>query len=319
MRLTVLTSSLLFLFLLVSSTLAVSEDQKPVVKAKVNKMEMMIGDHIKYVVVADYPKGLYVAFPELEDKLGSFDILSRSKRVGKPLFGGKERLELHMVISAYERGEHVIPAFPALYLDAAGKTNFAVSESVKVTVKGILKGNITPQLKDLKKQEKLADPFLILKMLLLIAVGVGLYFLYKFREKIFGKRLKAVIAKLEPELAPHEEAINRLNDVVKNDVLGQSGVKEYYSIINEIIRHYLHRAFGLTTLEKTSDEIISQLSEVIWPQGVSDQISEFLQDSDLVKFAKMIPSKNEVSGFLSTAYDLVERTKPQQSVEETNP
>jgi hypothetical protein len=302
--------------LLATSPLAAAKDQKPVVKAKVNKKEILIGDHLRYAVVAEFPKGLQVAFPELEDKLGSFDILSRSKKVGRPVFSGKERLELHMVVSAYERGEHVIPAFPALYIDQEGKTNFAVSESIKVTVKGVLKGRITPQLKDLKKQERLADPFLFLRRLFLVMLGVGGYFLYRFRERIFGQRLQAVIAKLEPALPPHEEAINRLNDVVKNDVLGKSGIKEYYSIINEIMRHYLHRAFGLTTLEKTSDEIIAQLPKVAWPQGVPGQITDFLQESDLVKFAKMIPSKNEISGFLSTAYDIVEQTKPKQSVEE---
>ncbi|GEM_PF-2254828 len=283
---------------------------KPVVTVKVDKKEMVIGDHLKYDVNVLSPADLAVVFPALEEKLGHFDILSRSRVQKKVNFGKQQRISLNLVISVYDRGEYTLPAFPVMYIDKSGTTNVAVSEAVKVKVNGVLSGRISPKLRDVKQQERLADPFLWLKILLLLLLAAGGYLLYRFRDHFFKKKLLPVIAKLEPELPPDIEALNRLNDVVQRDVLGQSGLKEYYSIINEIIRHYLHRVYGLVTLERTTDEIVSDMRRLALSSSLHDVIADFLMDSDLVKFAKSVPSKNEINGFLEIAFSIIEQTKP---------
>ncbi len=287
--------------------LAADLADRPVVTAKADKTEITVGDPIKYSVEAEFPKGLQVVFPALEDKLGNFDILFRSQNFGKKGFGKIEFKKLDLTISLFETGEFIIPAFPVQYVDSYGRTNVAVSKPIKVKVIELVKDPQNSEMRDLKPPAGVPDPWLWLKILLVLLLGAGIFLFIRFRYKFFKKEILSV-AKPIPELSPEEEALKRLNEVVQGNILVEAGVKEYYSIINEIIRHYLFRIYGFVTLERTTDEIVDEMKKINLSKATFDIIADFLMESDLVKFAKLVPTVNEIKGFASIAFQIVEIT-----------
>jgi hypothetical protein len=65
-------------------------------------------------------------------------------------------------------------------------------------------------------------------------------------------------------------------------------------------------------MELTSDEILALVKKVPQMDPVRAQLKQLLQMADLVKFAKMIPLENENEANLLIAFEVVEKTKPQE-------
>jgi hypothetical protein len=118
---------------------------------------------------------------------------------------------------------------------------------------------------------------------------------------------------LEPRKATepaHVYALREL-DRLKADRLWQNDrVKVYYTRLSEILRTYLWMRYGIKTLERTTDEIMSSLNDTeLAQQEAYEMLSENLRFADLVKFARMQPAPTENEGALQQAYDFVHATK----------
>ena len=61
----------------------------------------------------------------------------------------------------------------------------------------------------------------------------------------------------------------------------------------DTLRIYLNRQLGLVTMEKTSEELILNLSEVKMEREAFSNLTAALRMSDFVKFAKYIPGPHE--------------------------
>jgi hypothetical protein len=85
--------------------------------------------------------------------------------------------------------------------------------------------------------------------------------------------------------------------------------------LTEIGKGYVERRFGIEALDRTTDEIRLALTRDpgrVAPLG-ADDIVDFLQRSDLVKFARMRPDEDVAKDALGFVRDLVERSVPSPS------
>jgi hypothetical protein len=109
-----------------------------------------------------------------------------------------------------------------------------------------------------------------------------------------------------PVIPPHLEARQRLYALAARDLPAQGKVKPFYFLASEIIKDYLGKELGVLVLERTTAEITGQLPEV---NGLGEtnrlNIQDFLQASDLVKFAEYFPSDAEIEKWQRQAYDLI--------------
>ena len=77
--------------------------------------------------------------------------------------------------------------------------------------------------------------------------------------------------------------------MLRND---PAAVKKYYSGLNDTLRVYLNRQFGLVTMEKTSEELILTLSNMR-DRDMFSKLAGALRMGDFVKFAKYVPGPFE--------------------------
>lgn len=115
-----------------------------------------------------------------------------------------------------------------------------------------------------------------------------------------------------PAVPADQIAFRQLEALRLKDLIRQGKIKEYYSEISDIIRHYLENRFRLRAPEMTSEEFLFYARD--YGQLVREHkalLKDFLLSCDLVKFAKHKPSAQEMEAIFASAKKLVDETKEQ--------
>jgi hypothetical protein len=299
---------LLFLFL----TAAGAQAGEVTLHSSVDRNSIFIGDEIRYTVRATSPENLKVFLPDLGGNLGGFEIKNYdTHETHDKKEKGRVIREFIFTISTYDTGDFMIPSFRLFYADRNGRTNMLKTDEIKITVKPMLSSSATNEdIHDVKPQLFMKDKLLWLKLLIVFLVAAAAAGFWIFRKKLL-KREPIFLPLVKKGLPADVEALERLKKILESDLLRKKEIKQYYSLINETIRQYLARRFEILTLERTSEEILIELRSVFMEKELFGIIVSFFEDSDLVKFAKLIPTSNQIKGFTDTAYTIIERTKLQ--------
>ncbi len=86
---------------------------------------------------------------------------------------------------------------------------------------------------------------------------------------------------------------------------------EYFDRVSDTVRKYLGARYGFDGLETTTDEMRSFLKRVRPQIPNLVEITNFLEDCDLVKFARVVPAEEDCKETLSRGYGIVHRTIPE--------
>jgi len=89
----------------------------------------------------------------------------------------------------------------------------------------------------------------------------------------------------------------------------QGAYKQFYIEISEIIRRYIEGRYFVQALEETSYEIRRDLKNQELPEELQQLLGEFLNLSDLVKFARYIPDHQENEKIVIQARRFIEETR----------
>ena len=117
--------------------------------------------------------------------------------------------------------------------------------------------------------------------------------------------------KIEPQLPPHQLAMQEI-ERIKSEKVWQKGLsKEYYTELTDVLRVYIKGRFGFNAQEMTSTEIIDKLLEINDKDAIRD-LMELFRTADLVKFAKHTPLMNENDANLVNAIDFINDTKEKE-------
>jgi len=114
--------------------------------------------------------------------------------------------------------------------------------------------------------------------------------------------------KAPPPLTPCELAIRALQQLREEN----PPVEEFYTRLSDIVRHYLEGRFRLRAPERTTEEFLYEVSQNnTLAQEHKELLGAFLQESDLVKFARHHPEETDRQRALEAAEKFVRDTQPQ--------
>ena len=302
---------LIFLILLPSLKPALAQQIK--VSSSLERDSIWLGDQIKMILIAEYPVGTMLSFPQLNDSLGNgVEILSRSSRDSSKLGDGVLQMRQTYMITAFDSGPH--PIKPFLFVGHTKITPDTLRSNPLTLFVKVPNVDLKKGFADIKKPYgapvtfKEIAPWIIGIILLAAIVFFILYAISRRRKNIPLFSLPP-----KPKLPPHVVALSELDKLKAEQLWQHDKVKDYYTRLTDIIRVYLEERYEVPAMEQTTQEILSDF------KGENSQIKgklftglqKTLDTADLVKFAKYTPLADENHFVMVHAYTLVEETKPE--------
>lgn len=115
---------------------------------------------------------------------------------------------------------------------------------------------------------------------------------------------------VEPAVPAHIRAKERLQRAL--ELIGRP--KEFCILVSDTVRLYLEERFAFHAPERTTEEFLRELSATdLLTTDQKESLGRFLENCDLVKFAKYEPGENELRELHSSAVRLVEETEPAEN------
>jgi hypothetical protein len=276
-------------------------DQNISVSQGADKSKITIGDNLVYGLTVTMPQGLSLQKPADTAELGAWEVRESSFSALKT---GQNQFELKYTLTTFSTGTIKIPEITLTYT-AADKTGQLNTKPLDIEVESVLDklGN-SGDIRDIKPPLGLRPSIWeYLKWLLLLGLlSVAGYFLY---DKYLKKRVAVAFQNPEPEIPPEVTALDALEKLKNSTLIAEGRIKEFYIQLSEIVRTFLGKTYKIDTLDRTTGEIYSQLKAAESDKKALALMKDFLEECDLVKFAKYTPEENEIWQDFDTAKKIV--------------
>jgi hypothetical protein len=281
-----------------------------------------IGERVQLRLSATLPKSASIYWPAISDTLtASVEVASKSK-VDTNATSRKEFINYSqtILITSFDTGFHYIPPFTVYYSHAGDTSKYELlSEGVYLKVK-VVEVDTTKAIRDIRGPIQAPLTFAELAPYLggvaLIGLIIGLIWYYFWRKRM-NKPLFPVITRTQGP--PWQIALQNL-DSLEDQKLWQIGkIKEYYSALTDIIRHYLHQQYNIDAMEMITSEILEAYDLAGLRSDSRRLLTDILTQADFVKFAKAIPQRTENELSMTNARKFIDETKPIPLVPETKP
>lgn len=276
--------------------LFVSAQSKTVVKATIDKSQILIGEPIRLTLEADIPEHEPIRFFQ-PDSIPHFEFLNIEK-IDTSNTGSGTVLSQVIHITSWDSGHWVIPAFQfgeniatdTLPVDV-GFSPFNPEQPYH-DVKEIIEVNPQEEKKKIKWWYIVAGAALLLLLLVLL----------------LRKKKKPIVQAVAPPPDPFKEAIGKLERLQKE----KPETKQYYSRLVDIFKEYIDAKKGIHSLQATSDDLVVKLKNLNLPQQQFEDLAQSLRLSDFVKFAKYVPSVEEDQKIFTTIYTSIQQIEQKQ-------
>ncbi len=274
--------------------------------------EATVGDLIQINLDFTLPPAYQLRFPQLPEQLGEFTVLEFHEESELPASkqAGLRHQKVRIVVAVYKTGSFEFPGLSFRLRDEKGNEFEISSPAVPIRIKSVLSQEDL-NLRDLKKQAEIAAPA---RWLLWLGAGIAIVLLALLLSAWWRKRTRErglLSPSKLPDLDPLDLAEASLRDLIGQGLLEKGMVKQFYVHLSEILKNALEATYGITTAEKTTGEIIHALLSL--PSEGKDGLQPaerelveiLLLSSDIVKFARYIPSPVENDDTLKGAFQLL--------------
>jgi len=274
--------------------------------ASTDTSDYLIGDYIKYSLIITMDNDVYIINPFFRDTLKNVDVIS----IDGPNVEESETqktVKYLTILSLFDSAAVTIPPIRVEYRVQNDTTlKFVESNPVSFNVHR-LSVSVEEEIKDIKPPVRLFDYYFLIYVFIGLIVLSLLVYYFIWRKYFKGKKEIKVLTK-EEKIPAYQLALKQLEQLEKEQLWQNGHIKEYHSRITEIIREYFEKQFGLPALERTTTESLLLLRKHRQGFKISDITEQFLNNADLVKFAKYIPMETVNLEMMSQAKSIVKKT-----------
>lgn len=281
---------------------------------------IMIGDQVKYEIGITVPRDDIVTWPLIIDTITSnIEIIKRSN-IDTMYSDTGMSLVQQFIITSFDSGYFTIPAVDFKFKQLNDSNIFTTSTGILFLQVYVPEVDTASAFKPLVGPIK--EPYTfkeLLPLILGISAGILLIALLIYYIVKRKKRQPVFKRKIKPAIPAHILAINKLETLRLNKVWQSGQLKKYFSELTDIIREYMVNRYHFDAPEMTSYEILTKLHEFEINNDVMSKLDGVMYLSDMVKFAKAVPTALENDLGLTHCVDFVNETKkisePAQSEE----
>ena len=257
------------------------------IRSRVEPQTVTIGTRFRYTVEVLSRPGIEVIVAQPSERIGEFDIVDFGiEPPGEQ--GGRSVVTRWYTLVGWRPGEHMIESPPVHFRLPGEEMAEAPEHEVRVSIESLLaKEAEASDIRDIKGPEPVPidwRPYWILGSgaLALLLVGAVLY-------RVLSRSRRPAWA--PPPPPAHEVAAAELERLRARALVQQGAFKEFYSALSDIVRRYVEQRFELRAPEMTTEEFLlasARSGRLAGPHRAL--LGDFLTESDLVKFARHVPT-----------------------------
>ena len=283
-------------------------DEPARLTATLSTNTIRIGDPIDLTLAALHRPGTTIDFP-LADLAHGKDVIVRDTAAPEthPADGGLERTVRHCTLTSLVVSNHVIAENAPVLIHLPDGTTATQSMPFAAfeVVTSLAPVDETLRPMDMTPAHWPAPPshwLLVLLAVLLLAAAALWY---------FARRVTVVLAKPTPPPPPHATALAAIAAMRAEDWTGGDKQDPFFVRLSAIVRTYVEARFSIRAPERTTEEFIRDaLKSPDLTPAHRRRLADFLETSDLVKFACHRPGTPELLTALDSAETFVRETIP---------
>lgn len=286
------------------------------VEAKIDSLEMVIGQQTDVTVTVTAKEGDQVEFPNfkpLQQIIPGVEIVESGPMTTSGKSDGSCLFQRNYTLTSFDGKLYYLPPFA---VKVNGKVYKSKSLALKVLEIDVDTTNVD---KFFGPKDVQDNPFswqewsviFWLSLIMLAMISITYYLYLRLRDN------KPIVAKIRiiKRLLPHQKAMKEIEAIKADKMVMSENQKEYYTKLTDTLRKYIEERYGFRAMEMTSSEIIDRLTETQDSQAL-DELRLLFNTADLVKFAKYSTLINENDMNLVNAIEFINKTKVENQVEE---
>jgi hypothetical protein len=230
-------------------------------------------------------------------------LLSVDKLTRTPdrIFHGRARL------SFFRPGRQPVPVFMLPFMRAVKgvQRGTLASDSAFVEIGSLLPAG-NPPLKDIR--ELTPEPRAGVGVVAAAVVALLLLAGYATRRRRVVPNLPSPVPtpRSPSPPTPYQDALSRLAHIEEQRWPERGEMARHYEQLIDVLRRYLESAEDVPARERTTEEVLWALPPHLSVDGLRERLHELLDQADLVKFARLVPSSHAAGIFLDQSRALLQ-------------
>jgi hypothetical protein len=273
-------------------------------------LETTLGDPIDVILTVTGQMSDEAAVPD--QSFEPFEILAKKLDVQPAPDGSGKTFTFELQVLCFEVGAHELGPVRVRITGADGELVTLESGTRTIEVHSVLANEPDPQLKPPTDPVAVEQDdyrlLIVLGALLVLMLGALLGWLFM---RWWNKRERPEPAPPPPP-PPWDTALAELraHAAQRESAIAEGRTEQWVDAVSDSIRGYLGKRFGFHGLESTTNEIAQRLAEAKSLAIAPEEAIGFLDQCDLVKFAKASLADEASNALIEEALALVDRTRP---------
>jgi hypothetical protein len=282
-------TALLLILSSIVTTSCIVTAATPSITARSLSPQVTFGDSLSIECTISLPPGYRVE--------GSAPVLPAntvpSWRLSETDASGTNYERLGFLFYALEPDTLIVGPFQFTIADATGERSTVSSNAVSVLVNTVLAAGDSiplPNRPPMSIKGRGIPGWLIILAIVLLIATIALIYYYRTRK---SKDHQAI-----------DEPIDEIGEFLKIKELGlheKGRLKDLYVLISAALRGFIHRNMAFHALFETTSEITRELAKSDYSPDISNSFGSLLNESDMVLFARHVPSWEQSSSIIERA------------------
>jgi hypothetical protein len=207
------------------------------------------------------------------------------------------------------RNGMVLPPVPITVARASGETMTLCTAPHAIVVDDPIANEVDPKVRPNPDGRPQREEWVLAKQatyVLLAGAVLGAIFAFFYIRWLRRPKPEPYV----PPVLPWIAALEELEAIRTSNLIADGRADEYFDRVSDCVRKYLGARYGFDGLESTTAEMERTLARVRPAVRGIDTINRFLEEADLVKFARVVPTENDCLAALERGVTIVRNTTP---------
>ncbi len=202
-----------------------------------------------------------------------------------------------------------LPPMPITVARAGGEVMTLCTARHRIVIEDPIANELEPKVKPNPPPRSQREEWDLARNLTIgLAIGLVLGVAAAFIFRWYRRRPQIIV--VPPPRLPWLTALDELDEIRRSRLIAEDRTAEYFDRVSNCVRKYLGARYGFDGLESTTDEMRAVLKRVRPQVPGLKRIGAFLDDCDLVKFARATPDGEACLDALARGEEIVRATIP---------